>query len=115
LSIGVLGSLALMALIMRFLPDIPLFRSLVLQESLPGGASLNRGAGDGAGKHESLLGRTGVAVTDLRPSGKAEIGGKKRDVTADGFVEAGSRVRVVEETPFRILVAQIENDAKVGR
>jgi membrane-bound serine protease (ClpP class) len=114
LSIGVLGSVVVMMIMMRFLPDIPIFRSLVLQKALPSGAGLGDAVGAKGGGRKSLLGQTGVALTDLRPGGKAKIGGRKVSVTADGFVEAGARVRVVEETPFRILVAEIENGAKMG-
>lgn len=45
----------------------------------------------------SLQGCEGVALTDLRPSGKADIDGRKLDVSArQGFVKKGARIRVVE-------------------
>jgi len=111
LSLGVLGSVALMVLMMRYLPEIPLFRSLILEKSLATGASIGTSSGR---RREALLGQTGVALTDLRPGGKAEIGGRRLSVTTDGFIEAGTRVRVVQESAFRILVEEIGNGARVG-
>ncbi len=105
LSLGVLGSMVAMMLMMRYLPQIPLFRSLVLEKSLPRGASI--GGAEGARRRESLLGQSGVALTDLRPGGKAEIGGRRLSVTTDGFIEAGTKVRVVEQSAFRIFVEEI--------
>ena len=44
---------------------------------------------------ENLRGREGVAVTDLRPSGKALIAGKKVDVVSRGdYINKGEHVAV---------------------
>jgi membrane-bound serine protease (ClpP class) len=52
-----------------------------------------------------LVGLSGVAVTDLRPSGMARIGGKRVDVTAVGdFLEEGSAVIVVAADGLRVAV-----------
>lgn len=111
LAIGLLGSVVLMMLMMRYLPEAPLFRGLVLDESLAGGAGAVAGGRGG----EPLIGRTGVALTDLRPGGKAEIAGRRLSVTTDGFVAAGSTVRVVDESAFRVLVEKVDEGAGVGR
>lgn len=53
----------------------------------------------------SLQGRTGVAITSLRPAGQAEIDGKRYDVLTDGvFVDAGAAVTVIEVEGFRVVV-----------
>lgn len=45
----------------------------------------------------SLQGCEGIAVTDLLPSGKADIGSRKLDVSIrQGIVKKGTRVRIVE-------------------
>lgn len=45
----------------------------------------------------SLLGCEGIAVTDLRPAGKADFEGRKLDVSVrQGFVMKGTRIRVIE-------------------
>ncbi len=52
-----------------------------------------------------LLGKTGVAITTLRPAGIAEIGGKRLDVTSVGaFVPKGSPVTVIKAEGLHILV-----------
>ncbi|HLT47682.1 MAG TPA: NfeD family protein [Rubricoccaceae bacterium] len=53
-------------------------------------------AGEEQETRARLLGRTGVAVTPLRPTGVVEIDGTRVEVLTEGaFVAAGSRVRVV--------------------
>lgn len=106
LSIGVLGATVLMMLMMRYLPSVPIFRSLVLERSLAGGAGIGGGGGDSAAAR-SLVGHTGVAVTDLRPAGKADVDGRRLNVTCDGFIGSGTRVRVVEQSAFRIVVEAV--------
>jgi membrane-bound ClpP family serine protease len=52
---------------------------------------------DEAGEHRArYLGRSGVAVTPLRPTGVADIDGERIEVVTEGeFIASGSRVRVV--------------------
>jgi NfeD-like C-terminal, partner-binding len=54
-----------------------------------------------------LLGEIGVAVTTLRPSGKAQFGDDFLDVIADTYVEPGRRVQVIEIEGYRIVVKEI--------
>ncbi len=106
LAIGLLGSTVLMMLLMRYLPSIPVFNSLVMSKELVRGDAVSgHDAGsDGSG---GRVGKRGVAVTDLRPAGKAEFDGKTLDVTAaNGFVESGKQVQVVSEDGVRILVEE---------
>ena len=52
-----------------------------------------------------LLGKSGVAVTTLRPAGIAEIEGRRVDVTTAGeFIPKGSPVTVVKAEGMHILV-----------
>jgi membrane-bound serine protease (ClpP class) len=52
-----------------------------------------------------LVGRNGVAVSDLRPSGTVRIDGHRFDVvTEGGYVEAGETVTVTEVSSNRIVV-----------
>jgi len=115
LSIGVIGSTILMILMMRFLPRAPLFRRLVLQKELAGGAGFATGEAGALGGKRPIVGMSGVALTDLRPTGKAEIDGRRLNVTCDGFIEAGSRVRVVDESDFRILVENLDKGPTLDR
>jgi len=56
-----------------------------------------------------LKGKRGVALTDLRPAGIAEIEGSRIDVVSEaGFVTQGSKIKVIEVAGSRIVVRQIE-------
>ncbi|MEM0968078.1 MAG: NfeD family protein [Verrucomicrobiota bacterium] len=47
-------------------------------------------------ENQKLIGLIGEAVTDLHPSGKVTLQGKRYDVLAElGYIEAGSKVEVV--------------------
>jgi membrane-bound serine protease (ClpP class) len=62
-------------------------------------------AGPAASDHQALLGQSGEAVTPLRPSGTARIGGKRVDVTAVGdFLEQGASVVVIAADGMRVAV-----------
>jgi len=51
------------------------------------------------------VGEEGVAVSALRPSGKAEIGGKMYEVTTQGnFADAGTAVKVIRISSHQIVV-----------
>lgn len=58
-----------------------------------------------AGEHRALVGETGEALTPLRPSGTARLGGKRVDVTAVGdFLEQGAAIVVVAADGMRVAV-----------
>jgi len=61
---------------------------------------------DVGGAHEgAMLGRTGVALTDLRPAGAAEIDGERVDVVAEaGYLTAGTSIVVVVDEGYRRVV-----------
>lgn len=74
-------------------------------------------------KHEApasadLVGATGLALTPLRPSGTARLGGKRVDVTAVGeFLEEGVAVVVVAADGLRVVVRRkdgLETQAVAG-
>jgi membrane-bound serine protease (ClpP class) len=55
-----------------------------------------------------LVGVEGVAATDLRPAGTAEILGERLDVVAEGgWVPAGTPVRVVHSEGWRLVVRAV--------
>lgn len=66
-------------------------------------SKVNEGALDGL-----AAGQEGVAVSSLRPSGKADIGGKLIEVnTLGNFVESGTRLRIIRVENNRIIVEPI--------
>jgi membrane-bound serine protease (ClpP class) len=56
-----------------------------------------------------LVGATGVAVTDLRPSGVAKIGDERVDVEAESsWINAGTPIRVIRSEGYRHVVRAAE-------
>ena len=84
----------------RHLPNSGRFRGLLLQ------GAVHRSEGFvSAPSRGDLLGVDGVAVTDLRPSGTAQVGDERLDVvTEGGFIPAGTRVRIVQSDGYRHVV-----------
>ncbi len=58
-----------------------------------------------AAPREDLVGRDGVALTDLRPAGTAQFGSERVDVVTEGeYVAQGSTVRVIRSEGYRHVV-----------
>lgn len=91
----------------RFLPSMPLFARMVLAP--PGQeATLDEDEFDDEAEPappHPIAGKTGVAVTPLRPAGRMLLDDRYYDVIAQGsFVEPGASVRVLEVHHNRIVV-----------
>ena len=95
LSLAIIASAFSIALLARFLPDLPLFRRLFLSAQSTAGPSIPTVAV--TEKSPGLtVGDTGTARTILRPSGKAVFGDALVDVMTQGqFIEQGAPVRVL--------------------
>jgi membrane-bound serine protease (ClpP class) len=62
-----------------------------------------------------ILGRTGVALTPLRPTGVADLDGERVEVVTEGaFIAAGSRIRVVAKDRRRYFVRLAEEAEERG-
>jgi membrane-bound serine protease (ClpP class) len=74
-------------------------------------------ATDVGGAHEAgLVGAVGVALTDLRPAGAAEIDGRRVDVVAEGgFLSAGTDLEVVVDEGYRRVVRARRSGDTPGR
>lgn len=58
---------------------------------------------------EQLTGRQGLARTELRPSGSAQIGDRRYNVVSVGeFIAQGAAIRVVEVNGNRIVVESVK-------
>jgi membrane-bound serine protease (ClpP class) len=98
LTIVVLGTIAGVFFWLKFFPESGLARRFISQ----------RAVGDLGVDKPELLNGTGVALTQLRPSGVASINGQRVDVvTEGGLIERGSAVKVVEVEGTRIVVRAI--------
>lgn len=98
----ILGILMLFSL-GKYLPQNRMFSKLILVES----TSKEKGYTSSESK-DLLLGKEGVAVTALRPSGIALIDGERVDVVSQGdFVENGARVVVSNTSSSRVMVRRM--------
>jgi membrane-bound serine protease (ClpP class) len=95
-------------LVARYIPESAYPQWLVLRTAIEDEAGARQHAavgGDAAG----LVGRRGLAVTDLRPSGTARVEGKLFDVVGRGpWIEAGEPIVVLEVDGVRVLVDRPE-------
>jgi membrane-bound serine protease (ClpP class) len=89
---------------LRHLPNSGRFAGLFLR----GGAHRADGYIAAAPRHD-LVGQDGIAVTDLRPAGTAQIGQERVDVVTEGeYVAQGRAVRVVRSEGYRHVVRGIQ-------
>jgi membrane-bound ClpP family serine protease len=111
--LGLLGAVTLAVLVVWYLPTIPYANRLILKP--PTEADVPEGAEAPPAESESpfpgaaaLLGAIGVASTTLRPAGIARFGEDFVDVVSDGgYIEAGSRVQVIEIEGNRVVVKEV--------
>jgi membrane-bound serine protease (ClpP class) len=98
IAVQVVGVPLLLKGAFALLPRLPFGRAMILPEPPPQAES-----GVEPGRH--LLGLDGVALTDLRPSGTAQVGDERRTVVAEsGPIGRGTAVKVVAVEGYRIVV-----------
>jgi membrane-bound serine protease (ClpP class) len=103
-AIAILLALAGAFAVVRALPRLPFGRRLVLQTDME--ASDGYVSTPESDRH--WLGRTGTAVSSLRPAGIADIDGARVDVVSDGdFIDAGAPVTVTRVDGNRIVVRRL--------
>lgn len=109
---GLIAGLAGVGVLILTAPKLRMFDRLTLKTFIRGTA----GGPETSGKEEeafeevpaSMAGKRGLAVSILRPSGKAEFGGVVYSVEAEGeFVAQGTRVEVVRVRGNRIIVKPV--------
>lgn len=102
LGIAIVATILSIAVLARFLPDLPVFRRLFLSAQSSAGTSIPHV--DTASPALSA-GHTGVAQTTLRPSGKAVFGSILADVVTDGqFLDPGTPVRILSVSSGKVVV-----------
>ena len=105
---GLIAGLVGIAVIARYLPKTSLFSKYVvtgppeIEAVGGGGVTVSQ---QSAQVHENDV---GVAATDLRPSGKVEVGGHSVVAVSNGdYIEKGSRVRIVRIKGNQVFVEEI--------
>ena len=109
--VGLIATVVLASLVRRFLPKMPVFHRLILATP-PGGPATTAAPGADPADVWPFAGTIGVAVTHLKPGGSAEFPyADDRRVTAvisdSGYIEAGTKVAVLEARGNRIVVRPI--------
>lgn len=102
--VALLLAFLLSLLMLRVLPRLPFGRRLVLESGLPAGEGhATETEGD-----RQWVGRTGSAVSPLRPAGIADIAGSRLDVVSEGeFIESGTAITVTKADGGRIVVRRL--------
>jgi membrane-bound serine protease (ClpP class) len=103
--IAIVGSFIVIALLARYLPRTSIYRRFALMDSNPPGPSL-------AGKPRHFVtgltltpGTQGIAITVLRPSGKARFADHIVDVVTEGeFIGPQTPVTVTQTDGMRVVV-----------
>lgn len=59
--------------------------------------------------NDDLIGKEGIALTVLRPSGTGEFEGKRIDIVTDGtYIDGGTKIKIIRIEGNRIVVEQIK-------
>lgn len=95
------------------LTSLPVFNRLVLHDQSPGPEDAGSlFAAIGSQSDPLAVGTLGVAITTLRPSGRAQFGDQLADVVAEmGIIPAGQPVRILYSSPFRVSVEPVPGSA----
>ena len=103
IAIGILGLVGVIIVLwVKIFPRTELGKRMTVSTDLKTWKATNPGL-------ESLSGKEGVASSELRPAGFAEIEGRRVDVVTRGeMISAGSTVRVLDVESNRVVVAEID-------
>ncbi|MCG8409137.1 MAG: hypothetical protein MI923_28370 [Phycisphaerales bacterium] len=96
--------------VFKYLPKTTLGKQLILSPPKQKSGSPPQGPASpvSTSPHEKLMGKEGVIVTDLRPSGTMEIDGRRMSVVSEGeAIDTGCRAKVVMVEGNRIVVEAV--------
>lgn len=102
------GFLILAGVLRHYLPQSSLFRRATLAP-LEEADRIEQGRREQLADYEHLLGKEGVATTNLLPTGRAEIDGEPVDVVTRGeVIDRGEPIEVVETHASRVVVRRVQ-------
>lgn len=104
-SIGIVAAILLILFIILLVlfPKLPIWNKLGLKESLKTEKGFTAYS-----QLEELIGKEGIVLTTLRPSGTIEIEGKRYDAISLGeFIEKNSKVKVIKIEGGKIIVEKL--------
>ena len=88
---------------MKYFHKLPFGKSFILHDAVGG----EDGSGDkSVGTDPALVGKRGITVTDLQPSGRARIDGERHDVVAEsGAIDKDTEIEVIALNPIPVVRA----------
>ncbi|WP_196599666.1 NfeD family protein [Pectinatus frisingensis] len=96
-------AVAVFALIVKYLPASQLWQKMILKDM----STKERGYISSI-DHSSLLNKTGIVLTKLRPSGTIIVAGTPIDAVSEGaYIDEGQTVRIIKIEGSRIIVRKI--------
>ena len=116
-TVGMIGAIVsvaslpfLFAIAIKTIPNTPVFRMISLKsEPRPGLGEHGIAGAESRQIADKLVGKTGKALTDLRPVGACLIENQRMDcVAATGIIRAGKPVCVVAADGLQVKVAEVE-------
>src|SRR5438552_970568 len=111
LSIAIIASMIVIALLARYLPRTSFYRRFALMAANPSGPSFSAPR-EFATSRSISPGTRGLAMTTLRPSGKGRFGDQIVDVITEGeFISAETPIVVSQIDGMRVLVARTQTSS----
>ncbi len=108
IAISLIATIVLAVILLKYLPKTSLMNNFVLNTSINSKSSyvINE-------NRSELIGKEGIAISDLRPTGFAIIDGNRVDVITEGeFISRDSKIVVIKEEGSKVLVKLIERSYK---
>jgi len=111
LSIAIIASMIVIALLARYLPRTSFYRRIALTAANPSGPSFSAPR-EFVTSRPIAPGTRGLAMTTLRPSGKGKFGDQIVDVITEGeFISAETPIVVSQIDGMRVLVARTQTSS----
>lgn len=104
MALGILAILGIMlGVVLTFFTKGKLFKPLILSDE-----QKKEHGYISSSDLDYLLGKRGIAITDLRPAGSVDINGVKFDVISDGeYISVGTKVEIFKVSGVKLLVKKV--------
>lgn len=104
MGLGIAAILGIMlGVVLTFFAKGKLFKPLVLSEE-----QKKEHGYISSSDLDYLLGKEGIAITDLRPAGSVDIDGVKFDVISDGeYISRGTKIEIFKVSGVKLLVKKV--------
>ena len=105
LSIAIVGSIVVIALLARYLPRTSFYRRFALIDSNPPGPSFGGSLRQSESSLALTAGMQGISLSILRPSGKARFADRIVDVVSEGeFIPPQTLLTIIQTDGMRVVV-----------